>query len=63
LFNIPTHAPIIYTLKRTKFTLKHFKTQALPLHVSVHFFRPYSGGSWTVIYAVTKLRSVDVCSL
>jgi hypothetical protein len=25
-FNIPTHAPIIYTLKSTKFTLKHLKT-------------------------------------
>jgi hypothetical protein len=24
-FNIPTHTPIIYTLKSTKFTLKHFK--------------------------------------
>jgi hypothetical protein len=25
--------------------------------------RPSSGWSWTVIYAVTKLRSVDVSSL
>jgi hypothetical protein len=24
-FNIPTHAPITYTLKSTKFTTKHFK--------------------------------------
>ena len=24
------------------------------------FLKPSSGGSWTVLYAVTKLRSVDV---
>jgi len=27
-FNIPTHAPTIYTLKSTKFTLKHLKPAA-----------------------------------
>jgi hypothetical protein len=26
-------------------------------------FRPSSEGSWTVLYAVTKLRSVDITSL
>ena len=31
----------------------------MPLHVSVPFLRPSSGGSWTVLCQVTKLRSVD----
>jgi phenylpropionate dioxygenase-like ring-hydroxylating dioxygenase large terminal subunit len=59
-FNIPTHAPIIYTSKSTKFTLKHLKFAPTCYGP---FLRPSSGGSWTVCYAVTKLRSVDVRSL
>ena len=35
----------------------------MPLHVSVPFLRPSSGGSWTVLCQVTKLRSVDIRSL
>jgi len=34
-FNIPTHAPIIYTLKNTKFTSKHLKT----LKICPYMFR------------------------
>jgi hypothetical protein len=56
LFNIPTHAPIIYTLQITKFTLKHLKFAPTCFGP---FLRPSSGGSWTVLYAVTKLRLVD----
>jgi hypothetical protein len=60
-FNIPTHAHTIYTLKSTKI---HFKTlKNLPLHVSVPFLRPSSGGSWTVLRQVTKMRSVVIRSL
>jgi hypothetical protein len=59
-FNILTHAPIIYTLKGTKFTLKHLKFAPTCFGP---FLRPSSGGSWTVLYAVNKLRSVDVGSL
>jgi hypothetical protein len=62
-FNIPTHAPIIYTLKNTKFTLKHLKHLKIAPTCFGPFFRLYSGGSWTVLYAVTKLRSVGVRSL
>jgi len=61
--NIPTHASIIYTLKGTKFTFKHLKTQKFAPTCFGPFLRPSSGGSWTVLYAVTKLRSVDVHSL
>jgi len=34
-FNIPTRAPIIYTLKNTKLTLKHLKT----LKICPYMFR------------------------
>ena len=52
----------LYTLQKTlKFTLKTLKN--LPLHVSVSFLRLSSGGSWTVLCQVTKLRSVDIRSL
>jgi len=42
-FNIPTNVHNIYTLKALKFTLKTLKN--LPLHVSVSFLKPSSGGS------------------
>ena len=35
----------------------------LPLHVSFHIYDHLQGGSWAVLYAVTKLNSVDVSSL
>ena len=59
-FNIPTHAPTIYKLKSTKFTLKHLKLAPTRFDP---FLRPSTGGSLAVLYAVTKLRSVDVRSL
>jgi len=60
-FSVPTNAHNIYTLKSTKIHIKTLKN--LPLHVSVPFLRPSSGGSWTVLCQVTKLRSVDIRSL
>jgi len=62
-FNIPTHALIINTLKSTKFTLKHLKTLKICPYMFRSILRPSSGGSWTVLYAFTKLRSVDARSL
>jgi len=60
-FNIPTHAHTVYSLKSTKVHIKTLKN--VPLHVSVPFLRPSSGGPWTVLCQVTKLRSVDIRSL
>jgi len=34
-FNIPTYSPVVYTLKSTKFTLKHLKT----LKICPYMFR------------------------
>jgi hypothetical protein len=58
--NIPTHAHTIYTLKALKFTLN---TQKLAPTCFGPILRPSSGGSWTVLCQVTKLRSVDIRSL
>ena len=54
------HGSIMYTLKSTKFTLKHLKTLKICPYMFQSVFRPSSRGSWTVLYAVTNLRSVDV---
>jgi hypothetical protein len=52
----------LYTLQKAPtFTLKTLKN--FPLHVSVAFLRPSSGGPWTVLCEVTKLRSVDISLL
>jgi hypothetical protein len=59
-FNIPTHVPTIYTLRSTKFTLKHLKFAPTCFGP---FLRPSSGGSLAVLHAVTKLTSADVRSL
>jgi len=53
-FNIPTHVHTIYILTSTKIRNKTLKN--LPLYVSVPFLRPSSGGPWTVLCQVTKLR-------
>jgi hypothetical protein len=56
------HTYNIYILKSTKInTLKTLKN--LLLRVLVPFLRLSSGGSWTVLCQVTKLRSVDIRSL
>ena len=43
--------------------LKHLKHLKFALTRFGPFLRPSSGGSWTLLYAVSKLRSVDERSL
>jgi len=50
--------PILNVLKHLKIFLK-----TCPYMFRSIYIRPSSGGSWAVLYAVTKLNSVDVRSL
>jgi hypothetical protein len=58
-FNIPTHAPIIYTLKSTKFTLKHL-TFALFMFRSIFktIFRGARGQYFMQLLSTSPLKMV-----
>jgi hypothetical protein len=52
----------LYTLQiSVEFTLKTLKT--CPYMFLSHFYDHFQGGPWTVLSQVTKLKSVDICSL
>jgi hypothetical protein len=59
-FNIPTHAPITYTLQSTTYTLEPLKHLKFAPTCFGPFFRPSSGGSWTVLYAVMRPYTAQI---
>jgi hypothetical protein len=61
-FNIPTHPPIIYTLRSTKFTLKHLETFKICPYMFRSIFRP---SSWELVDSILCSYQVEIgwCTL